>query len=548
MSIAQTPTVAEHLWSVLAELGVETVFGLPGTTTLAALEVLRCHNSMRFVVTRHEQCAGYMSDATARMGAPFGVTLVDLGPGLANTTTAILAAQRDSIPLLVVAGNEERRLINREVWHEMPELETYRALTKFAARLERGSDFPRLLRNSIAAMLGGRPGPALLSIPKDLWDEPTGLETAEKPVIALPIQPNPAAVGQAAALLAGASRPLILAGGGAKRAGLEALLAAFIERSGIPVVTSPNGRGVIAEDHPLCLGQAGRFGQYQASRTLSEADVVLVVGCQVNDLVSHNWALLSPGQTLIQVDTDGAMIGRNWPVALGVIADGRAFIEELAAHPMPSNSFWDLSCRAAERLATRKSFYQISDPLALKPQAVMGSLERQIPANHTVVMGGGRFQQFVGEWLVKGAKHFFYAANSGTVGYALSAAIGAAQQAPERTVVCCLGDGDFMMNVQEIETACRINSGLKVVVFNDFAYGAMKARQAVPFGTEYGNPPIDKLAQAFGAFGRTLQVGNEVEDAVTWLLSRDGVAVLDVHMDLTENRSLMYGHDIGDKT
>lgn len=545
----RSESVARHLWRVIADWDIHTVFGLPGTTNLAALEELRRRDNLRFVVTRHEQCAGHMADASARMFAPFGVALVDLGPGLANTMTAVLAAARDSSPLLLIAGNEERWLIGREVWHEMPEIETFRALTKFAVRVNTAGEFPMLLRRAIRTAISGRPGPVLLSVPKDVWDEevalPGGLNDSGR--IARP-SADLDAVTRTADALRRARRPLIVAGGGARRAAISEVLAQLCSRFGLAVVTSPNGRGVLPEDHPHCLGHAGRFGQRQASRTLQEADLLLVLGCRLDDLTTHSWKLLSLDQKIIQVDTEPTMIGRNWPVELAVTADAKSFIGALLDCLGESSvAGWDLSSRVTERKSSRAAFYDIADDRLVKPQAVMGALQRQIRAAHTLVMGGGRFQQFVGEWLVRAPENFFYAANSGTVGFALSAAIGVAIEHPSRQVLCCLGDGDFMMHVQELETAVREGAAVKCVVFNDFAYGAMKARQTVSFGTEYSNPDFAELARAFGAGGRTLTMGADSAAAITWLLEEKGTAVLDVRMDAAESRSLMFGHDIGDK-
>ncbi len=541
------PTVADHLWQVLAHLGCREVFGLPGITTLPPMEALRRAGRLRYVVTRHEQCAGHMADAVSRMGRVPGVVLVDLGPGLANTLTAVLAAMRDSSPLLVIAGNEERALLGREVWHEMPEIETFRAVTRFCERVTDSAAFPRLLESALRAATGGRRGPALLSVPKDLWDQPVPARPYPRVSASLP-QPDPADIAEAAELLSRAQRPLVVAGGGARHRHALDGVRNLCEAWQLPLVTSPNGRGALPEDHPLCLGHAGRFGQVQASETLREADLLLVLGCRLDDLTTNNWQLLSATQKIVQVDVQADMIGRNQPVDLAVVGDASGFAAQLAtARGTERTSFWDLRPRAAERLARRAAFYDIADPVVVKPQAVMRALETQASSRHTVVMGGGRFQQFAGEWLVRHPDDFFYAANSGTVGFALSAAIGAAVACPDRQVICVLGDGDFMMHCQELETAVRERAAVKVVILNDFAYGAMRARQPAVFGTAYGNPDFAELARVFGAAGRVLANGNEVGGAVAWLLEQKGAALLDVRIDLAENRSLLFGHDIGDK-
>ncbi|WP_340150512.1 thiamine pyrophosphate-binding protein [uncultured Sneathiella sp.] len=539
--------VAEYLWRNVSALGVKTVFGLPGITTLPAMEAMRRLGEPDFVVTRHEQCAGHMADATARLGAKIGVLLVDLGPGLANTLTAALAAMRDSSPLLIIAGQEHQSLIGREVWHEMPEIAVFSPMLKFCERVESTDAFPRLLDRALRLAMSGRPGPVLLSVPKNLWNEEVA-SPFKKFAHAYPPEPAAAAVDTAVELLLNCERPVAVVGGGGRSAAARESIRNMCERWEIPVVTSPNGRGALAEDHPLCLGHAGRFGQAHASETLKEADLVLSLGCRLDDLTTHNWSLLNQDQAIIQVDIEASMIAQNWKVDLAIVGDAGAFSKKLSEKFRdPAAPFWNLRPKAEDRLAKRKYFYEIYDDIAVKPQAVMNALEENVSVDHTIVMGGGRFQQFAGEWLVRQPENFFYAANSGTVGFALSGAIGAAIASPERQVICVLGDGDFSMHCQELETAVRTGANVKVVILNDFAYGAMKARQEYSYGTEYGNADFAVLAKSFGADGRKVIKGNEIVETVKWLLQAEGPALIDVHIDLEENRSLLFGHDIGQK-
>lgn len=540
-------SVADYLWESLEALGVRSIFGLPGITTLAALDSLRRRGSPRFVLTRHEQAAGHMADASARLFAPFGVALVDLGPGLANTVTSVLAASRDSSPLLIVAGNEKREMLGREVWHEMPEIDVFRPITRFAARLEGAEDLPVLLCRAISAALCARPGPVLISIPKDLWDSVLP-GNARRPLLPPRISPDAKAVKASARLIEASKKPLIVVGSGARRARIDDALVRFVERTGIPVVTSPNGRGVLSEAHPLCIGHAGRFGNPQASSALKQADALLILGSRLSDLTTNDWSLLSETQRIVQVDQSGQMIGQNWPVEVAVVSDAGTFLDALDHEVDRSfKTGWNVSDAKLQRDKERTAFFAVRDPVRVKPQEVMAALERGARPEHTLVMGGGRFQQFVGEYLVQSSKGFFYAANSGTVGFALSAAIGAAIDHPERQVLCCLGDGDFMMNVQELETARREGAAVKIVVLNDCAFGAMKARQKISFGTEYTNPDLSEVSRAFGIPGRQVSEGIKIQEAVEWLLLESGPALLDVIIDREEDRSLMYGHDIGRK-
>lgn len=322
-------TVAEFLWKNVNDLGVKTVFGLPGITTLPAMESMRQLGSPDFVVTRHEQCAGHMADATARLGAKPGVVLVDLGPGLANTLTAALASKRDSSPMLIIAGQEHQSLIGREVWHEMPEIEVFSPILKFCERVESSEAFPRLLDRALRAAMTGRKGPVLLSVPKNIWNQPVSSPLRPTTINFLP-EPDDAAVKSTANLLRECSRPVIVAGGGGRSPKASAAIQALCETWKIPVITSPNGRGILAEDHPLCLGHAGRFGQVHASQTLREADLVLSLGCRLDDLTTNDWSLLNTNQIVIQVDVDPMMIGQNWKVDLAIEGDAGAFSRKLS--------------------------------------------------------------------------------------------------------------------------------------------------------------------------------------------------------------------------
>jgi acetolactate synthase-1/2/3 large subunit len=540
---------ARHLVQTLADAGVGHVFGLPGTTVLAPLEALREDGRLRFVTARHEQSAAHMADAAARVTGRLGVALVDIGPGVANTVTAVLAAARDSSPLLLVAGNEERRLIGREVWHELDELGTFGGVAKLALRVPNAASFPRLLRQAATAAVTGRPGPVLLSVPKDVWLEDVDVDNQTDLLVDVPGRrpaAHPEDVVEVVRHLERATKPVVLVGAGALRAAASGCIRGWTERYGLPVITSPNGRGVVAEDSPGCAGVAGRFGNRVASELLAEADVVLVLGCRLSDLTTNQWTLLARTQTIVQVDIEASLIGVEWPVDVGIEADALAFMEQLAAVELSlATDRWRATEVCRPRHALRNRFFAIDDPELVKPQHVLRALQDRVAVKHRMFMGGGKHQQFVGEWVASDPSGFVYAANSGAMGFAFPAAIASAVVDPGTLPLCCLGDGDFMMAVHELETAARERAGVKTVVLNDFGFGAIRERQAHPIGTSYGNPDFARLAETFGLPGRQVSCAEEVEASLEWLLGTDGFALLDVHIDPDERRSLTYGHDIG---
>lgn len=541
-------SAAAYLARTLARAGLPFVPGLPGTTILEPLEALRTHG-VPFVATRHEQSAAHMADALGRLGQHAGVVMVDIGPGLANTLSGVLAAHRDSSPMVVIAGTEERQVLGREVWHEMAEVETFRMVTRRASRVVEAEQFATELGATIRAATTGRPGPALLSVPKDLWGEPVA-DVGELPSLHVPGRrpaPTDDELDAAASMLCRSERPLLLLGSGAQRSRAADAALSLAERLDLPVATSPNGRGAISETHPCCAGAAGRFGNLTASRLLRQADTIVAVGCRLSDLTTAGWSLLAQDQHIVHVDINPDELGRNWIPELAIVADARTFLGELdhALRGRTRVEAWSGRAQAAERHRTRTSFLELADPRRVLPQQVIGELVRQAPPRHRLLMGSGRHQQFVGEWPVEHPTQLMYAANSGAMGFALPAAIAAALADPATPVICCLGDGDLLMSCHELETLVRTGAPVRIVVLNDFAYGAIRERQVDPVGTELTNPEFTAFAASFGIPARRVDRGNEIRSAAAWLWEQDGPCLLDVRVDVTERRTLMAGHDLG---
>lgn len=519
------------LVAALAAHEVRAVFGIPGTHNLAAYEALASTPSIRHVLARHEQGAGFMADGFARASGRFGVCLSTTGPAALNVLTPLGTAFADSVPILSIASEIPAAGLGlgKGYLHECrDQLGCYAPVTKFSALVTEVTDIGSTVADAVAAMRTGRPRPAALDIPCDVLDadagcEPTGPHEIPEPSCDL------GAVARAAELLAEARSPLIWAGGGVMRSGAGAALVRLAEQLDAPVFCTVLGKGVIPDDHPLAAG-AG-FLHPAAAKLRENCDVLLALGTGLGQLETGNWQLeMPPG--VIQVDIDPGAIGRNYPVTEGVLGDVNVALEALSA------TISDNCREAAGAVATMKSEMRAQCRQRC-PQAVelLEAIRHGLP-RETILVNDLTVGVYWGRYVldVYEPRTYLYPWNFCTLGYGLPAAIGAAVARPEAPVVVLCGDGGFLFNVQELATAVQHRLPLTVVVFNDSAYGVLKPQQEQrydrTFATDLRNPDLVELAGAFGAEGVRVSSGDQLEAALKVAVASDQVTVIDLPVSL----------------
>lgn len=537
-----TETGAQRLIAALKRNRVDHLFGIPGVHTLPLYDALHGEPAIRTVVTRHENGASCAADGFARVSGRPSVCTAVPGPGATNLSTGVLAAFNDSVPMVVITSQIPRRVRGRSAVHDCDLEALYRPLVKACLVVEEPHELEPALDEAFRLAAAGRPGPVqvLMSVEALGALDPARAAATADGEIAPPaprLQPPDELVRQAARLLNGAERPVIVAGDGVVESGGLAALRSVAERLQAVVFTSASARGALPESHPLSFGQLSWSG----SRGLLErADVGLALGTRFTEISTLNWALPLPAD-LIRVDLEPSELQRNYPARLGVTADARLFLEALLERldgRVPGELVEGVARLKAERDAQQEAVLAAQGDGPLHPQAVVAALRRCLP-DDTIFATDGTATEF---WLseptleLNRPRTLLLPEVSQTMGWGIGAAIGARLAAPDRPVVCVKGDGSLVMELSELVTAVSLGINLPVVIFDDGLYNALCIYQDGLFGgrrmgTVLNNPDFVKLGESIGAAAVRVERLEQLESALGAARRAPGVTLIDVVID-----------------
>ncbi|WP_406701026.1 thiamine pyrophosphate-binding protein [Singulisphaera sp. Ch08] len=514
---------ADILVEGLFRLGFRHLFGMPGSHSTTIYDAIGRHGSIATILTRNEQAGAFAADGYARATGKPGLVCTTAGPGATNALTGVAECWADSVPILLLAGQVNADRIHQEcgAYHEIDLESIFRPVTKWCGTVRNVNDIPAMLDQAFEAMSRGRPRPTALFLPQDLMRE----EFQASGSVVAPAAPTsssvvPAsAIAEAVALLRGAQRPIILAGGGALWAGAAAEVRAVAERLGAPVVTSLNGKGILDERDPYSLGHARSA---RAKEALPHADAMLAIGCRFTEVMT-DWRRMPVPANLVQIDVDPDQIGMNHPVAVGIEADAKAALTELlGALPEIRTGGWDAIWVQARAARPARPEWLIETLRAVLPEA--------IPVFTDACEMGYRLHT---DWTSYGPRRLFYPSNYITLGWGFPAAVGAAVAREGEPVVSISGDGGFLMTAQELATATRYHLPVIAIVHNDSSYGAIKniqkrVHEERYLDVELNNPDFLKLADSFGVPSARVTDAAELREAVTAALGRSGPTVIEV--------------------
>jgi thiamine pyrophosphate-dependent acetolactate synthase large subunit-like protein len=514
--------------SLLETYGVDTVFGIPGVHTLELYRGI-ADRRMHHVAVRHEQGAGFMADGYARATGKPGVCCLITGPGLMNAATPIGEAYSDSVPVLVLCTVNAKPDLGkgRGRLHEISDQRTAIApLTAFARTVMDPKEMPQAVADAFAAFETQRPRPVVLEYPLDVLSAPADIGHPERQRAARP-QAKPADIEAAVALIDGAARPLLLVGGGTVGAADQAR--AFLEKSGALAVTTTAGKGVIPASHPASLGSS--LLSKATQKYLAEADVVIAVGTEMAETDSWTDKLDIPGK-IIRIDLDAFTLTRDYPPAVGMLADAGRTLAELTGR-IRGGRKPDLSRAAEIRDAIRANM----SPLERKHAKVLDALRSALPADGIVVSDMTQIAYTANYYFpCEQPRCWFHPCGFGTLGYAMPAAIGAKIGIPDRAVVALCGDAGFLFTVQELGTAVELGRPLPILLWNNDALGQIAANM-VDAGIEeiavrQKNPDFQALAQAYGVKSVKPSSPAEIEAAIRDALRHNGPTLIEVREDL----------------
>lgn len=521
--------------------GVEIVFGLPGEETLALTDAL-VDSGIRFVSTRHEQGAAFMADIWGRLTGRAGVCLATLGPGATNLVTGVADANLDRAPLVAITGQAGRDRIHKESHQYVDIVDLFRPITKWNARIEVGRVVPEAVRKAFKVAQAEKPGACHLELPEDVADESVGPEweplSTERPRRPSPDRP---ALRRAAELIDRARTPLVFAGNGVIRGRAGQALREFSKRTGIPVVNTFMAKGCVPWDYELSLGTIGLQARDCVSCGFDRADLVVAAGY---DPVEYAPKLWNPDRdkTIVHLDFTPAEVDANYQPAVEVVADVREALDlltELVAvrrDPVRSRALHEWILSELEEGSADAVF-------PMKPQRVIHDIRKTLAPEDILISDVGAHKLWVARLYQALAPNTVIISNGyAAMGIALPGALAAKLLHPERRVLAVSGDGGFLMNCQELETAVRLNLPVVVLIFRDDGYGVIRWKQLHRYGREsgvaFGNPDFVKLAESFGCRGLRVEAADELVPALEEAFAGRGPCVVDVPVDYRENMKL----------
>ena len=558
-------TGAKILCEALIREGVEVLFGIPGGAIMPFYHALGdYHDQLRHVLCRHEQGAGHAAEGYAAASGRVGVCISTSGPGATNLVTPLANAYMDGTPVIAITGQVASPLLGTDAFQETDILGITMPITKHGIQVTRPEEIPAAVREAFRIATSGRPGPVVLDITKDaqqafavpVWPE-------EAPEAAAAEEAGPSDLGttfdQVAKLLAVSARPLILAGHGVIQAGATAELRALAEMTGIPVITTLLGKGVLPEDHPLCQGMAGMHGWVHVNRAIQAADLLLNVGSRFDDRVTGKAATFAPNATIVHIDIEPAELGKIVRADIGIVADARLALAELVARTRPLLSHGEAEEGLERRLETwrreiealrlrhgRGRMYRATPRTSpLMPHDVysaFNAVAARKAGPFRVVTDVGQHQMWAAqllEWREPGMQ--ITSGGAGTMGFSVPAALGAAIARPDETIWVICGDGGFQMTSQELMTLVQEGvRNVRIAIIDNGYLGMVRQWQQLFEERRYSetplmNPDFALLARAYGAHAIRVNRAAEAEAAFHAAWDHDGLVVVDFRVEREAN-------------
>jgi len=519
--------------------GVRYVFGLPGEEIMDILDSL-LDSPITFIPTRHEQGAAFMADAYGRLTGRAGVCLSTLGPGATNLATGVADANLDRAPLVAITGQAGRDRVHKESHQHVDIVEHFRPLTKWNTHVETAAVIPEVIRKAFKLAESEKPGACHIEVPEDVAGEaaegtPLSTERTRRP------SPDRPALQTAARLIEGASFPLIFAGNGVARGEASRELRELARSHGIPVVHTFMAKGTMPYDDELCLLSAGLQARDYISCGFDKADLIIAIGYDPVEYAPKFW---NPDRKkpIIHIDFTPAEVDSFYQPAVEVVADVREALELLNGlvkgqkDPTPYRTLRRVILEQLEEGAA-------DDTFPLKPQRILRDLRAQMARDDILISDVGTHKLWIARTYPAYEPNTVLISNGfAAMGFALPAAVSAKLVHPERKVVAVSGDGGFLMNCQELETARRLGLAIVNVIFRDGGYNLIQWKQQTHHGREsgvtFGNPDFVELARAFGAKGYRVESARQLSPILAEALAQPGPSIIDVPVDYGENAKL----------
>ena len=528
---------SQVLIDALERNGVKQIFGYPGGTIMPVYDAL-VGSGLKHYLCRHEQGAALAADAYGRVTRRAGVCMATSGPGATNLVTGIANAFMDSVPMVVITGQVPSALQGTDAFQEVDIFGITMPIVKHSYIVREIADIPRIVNEAFQLAQGGRPGPVLIDLPKDISAGVDAVVSTDPIDSTELLMPDSRALEAASLMLSKARRPLVIAGGGIAISNSVEVFRRFVDRTGVPVTATLKGLGVMPTDHPGFVGMLGMHGNGAANHAVQNCDLLMVVGARFDDRATGHLAQFAPSARIIHLDIDAAEISKLRKADVAIVSDLAPALEGIQLEHK-TNPGWNAQCAG-----WKKEFaWRYDAPFeGIYAPRLLRDLSRAKPEGMTITCDVGQHQMWVAQHCrFNDPLEHLSSGGLGTMGYGLPAAIGAKIARPEHTVVCVSGDGSIMMNVQELATLNRYGIDVKILLLDNSALGLVRQWQEIFFDGNYSevhlsdNPDFAGVARAFGIQARSIREPEEVSEALEWLLNTQGAAMLHVSIDSMEN-------------
>jgi acetolactate synthase I/II/III large subunit len=529
--------------------GVEYIFGIPGEENLHLLHSLE-DSSIRLILTRHEQAAGFMAATYGRLTGKPGVCLATLGPGATNLVTAAAYAQLGGLPMLMITGQKPIKSSKQGQFQIVDVVDMMRPLTQYTRQIVSGDTVATRVREAMRIAQEERPGAAHLELPEDIAAEDTDAPLVARAQSRRPIAEDKS-IKWAVDAIEKSKRPLILIGAAANRKLTSRMLRQFIDKTGIPFFSTQMGKGVVDESDALFLGTASLSANDFLHRAIEHADLIINIG---HDVVEKPpFFMHDDGLQVIHVNFFTAEVDRVYFPQIEVVGDIANSIWQMKERVLKQSS-WDFSyfMKIKEHLDAHVAASQDDPRFPVLPQRLVADVRRAMPSSGIIALDNGMYKIWFARNYKAHAPNTVLLDNAlATMGAGLPSAMAARLVHPDRKIMAVCGDGGFMMNSQELETAVRLGMDLVVLILRDDAYGMIKWKQEAmglnEYGLDFGNPDFVKYAEAYGARGHRVQATGELLPLLEQCLNNPGVDVIDVPVDYSENDRIL-NHEIKEKS
>ena len=539
-------SVAKAVAESLKRLGVKRVYGLIGTSILDVIDAFYDYKEdIRFITTRHEQVAVSMADAEGRLTGKPGVALVHVGGGFLNSLISIGMAYKDSSPMILISGAVRSRLVGLDSMYEVDQTSMITPVTKAQFKIDHPSKAVEVVSEAYSIAATPPYGPVYIEVPEDMWIHTYDYDfTTCKPSVKQPPHPSDEDVEKVLDYLRNSEKPLILAGGGINNPGSSRLLQKLVEYIAMPVASTGGGRGAFPENHPLSIGRVGfGGGSTYADKAFEESDLLLALGCGLSDITTYSYNIMPRGD-IILVNLDDKTDMKPVPYSEWLYVDANVFLEKLVDRVVKEGLRREYPGWWGEINRWRRGWEALVEDAVNRvyegyasPGRFFKRLGEKLDMDEAIVTAGqGMHILYTYSMLrISRPRGYLAATNLGAMGFAFPAALAAKICYPDEEVIAVAGDGEFMMTIQDLETAVRENIPVKVVVVNDNSYRVLYFRQRIQkggrlIGTLLTNPDFKALAESFNIPGRVVDNNSDIDAAIDEMLESESPYILELRI------------------